>query len=237
MLAAAMEHHDRLSGVCAVLRGLMLHEIKRKLEHSQWGRWLKQHFAKTDREARHLMQVADDYVARSRSSQTPEGKLAKRLSGKTEPSSDLNPQNKQILFESLLASLAEVQSNRLDLSHPLVATVAAYVGNRNRSQLIKDAGPLPKGGDVAPRDPETGKRLSAPRRTKAEMEEAKDKAEAPAICRAVLAAILDLHERGLYVHVPDEDRLKLKQAVKQLHERICAFEELKRRNLGAKFKP
>lgn len=153
-LGDAQQRYDRLSGICAVLRGLVLTEIKHKLPHGKFMNWVDDSFGKTHREATRCMRLAEDFTARIASKKTPEGKLDTRVHFEAQ----------QLLLGDLAANLAAIEDAKLDMSNPVVSTVAAYVDGRSYRQMLLDLGSPRLGGDTRPVDPKTGERINHERK-------------------------------------------------------------------------
>jgi hypothetical protein len=112
-LRALPERLEKMSGICAVLNGLILTEIKGRLEHKQWTPWLKDHYGKAVRTAQKYMQIAGSFT-----------KSATR--GAFEP------------HQLTLALLDDTQSGALDLAHPVVVKVEEWADGRSFRQLIAE---------------------------------------------------------------------------------------------------
>jgi len=133
MLDACQERYDKLSGICATMRGLVLTEAKRKIEHGYFGAWLTKNFKKTKKTAAEDMRVGRQFAK----------------------------SNPKVTFETLgrdlATTVAELEEAQIDLSHPLVRQVAEWVGARTRYQLLL-AFPASSGGNKYERGGEKGKR-------------------------------------------------------------------------------
>jgi len=110
-LDAAQENYSKLSGICATMKGLVLTEVKLKLGHGKFGAWLKEHFPKTKKTSAKYMRLADVFA-------------------KSNPRVTFDA-----LTHDLAATLEAAANHQLDLANPLVARVAAWVGNRSAYQL------------------------------------------------------------------------------------------------------
>jgi len=107
------ERLEGMSGVAAVLSGLVLTEIKGRLKHGEWKPWLQSHYGKAYRTAAVGMQIATAFI-----------KSAARCTFEPE--------------QLTLALLDDTQSGALDLAHPVVATVAKWTDGRSARQLIAE---------------------------------------------------------------------------------------------------
>lgn len=119
MLSDCQDRYDKLSGICATMRGLVLTEVKHKLAHGKFLPWIAENLGKTRKTAAQDMRLAGEFFK-------------------------CNP---QVTFETLGRDLAttlkEIEEAQLDLRHPLVRAVASFVGDRTRYQLLLD---FPGGG-------------------------------------------------------------------------------------------
>jgi len=158
-LNVAREKYDNLSGICATLQGLVLLEVKRKLEHGKYGPWLKEHFPKSQDVAGRFVRIAEDFIRRLQTKNTPESKF--RVNAEFDAS--------QLLLGDLASNLATIENAKLDMAHPIVRAAAIYAGKRSYTQLWLDLGPTPLGGDHRARD-EQGELLPRIRRTHDEKE-------------------------------------------------------------------
>lgn len=124
LLEQCQERYDKLSGICATMRGFVLLEVKRKLAHGHFLPWLADNFGKTRKTAAQDMRVA-------------------RECGKSRP---------RVTFETLGRDLAstikELENAQVDLEHPLVREIAGWVDGRTRYQLLLDY-PAEMGGDTS----------------------------------------------------------------------------------------
>jgi hypothetical protein len=124
MLDQCQERYDKLSGICATMRGLVLTEAKRKLGHGKFLPWVAENFKKTKKTAAQDMRVAEEFCK----------------------------SNPRVTFETLGRDLAstilELEQANIDLRHPLVREVAIWVGDRTRYQLLLDF-PGSRGGDTS----------------------------------------------------------------------------------------
>jgi hypothetical protein len=196
-LGEAQERYDRLSGICAVLRGLVLTEIKHKLPHGRFMTWVQEHFGKTHREATRCMRIADDFTSRLASKKTPEGKLDTRVQFEAA----------QLLLGDLASNLAAIEDSKLDMSHPVVATVATYVDGRSYRQLLFDLGPsYTIGGDTRKIDPATGQPVPHARKPALETQAEEFLATArKASLEAAALAHLTFVKDGLHRHLREAD--------------------------------
>ncbi len=114
MLDQCQERYDKLSGICATMRGFVLLEAKRKLAHGKFLPWLAENFKKSKKTAAQDMRVAGEC-------------------GKSNP---------KVTFETLGLDLAstikELEAAQIDLKHPLVREIAGWVDGRTRYQLLLD---------------------------------------------------------------------------------------------------
>lgn len=107
------EKLEGMSGVCAVLSGLVLIEIKARCAHKEWTPWLNNNYGKSGRTARVKMQIAAAF-------------------NKMATSCHFEPE------QLTLALLDDTQSGALDMAHPVVAKVAEWTDGRSYKQLIAD---------------------------------------------------------------------------------------------------
>jgi hypothetical protein len=125
--------YENLSGICATLKGLVLLQVKANGEHGTYRKWLKENFPKS-------IKTAERYV-----------RLAKAFS----------KSDSTVAFQSLTRDLAEsvaaLREFQLDLKHPVVAKIAAWVGGRGSYQLMLDF-PSTTGGNQYERNGTKGKR-------------------------------------------------------------------------------
>ena len=135
-LDAARQHYDNLSGICATLQGLVLIEAKEKVGHGKYGQWLKDHFPKSADTAGRFFRIAEDFLVRSGTKNTPESKF--RTGAEF---------GEQLLLSDLANSLQAIQHESLDMGHPIVKSIAAYAAGRSYKQMWLDLGPAPAGGD------------------------------------------------------------------------------------------
>lgn len=110
-LRAMPERLESMSGISAVLNGLVLTEIKGRLEHKQWTPWLANNYKKSARTAQVKM------------------KLAKVFS-----------KSATVAFfgQLTLALLDDTQTNTLDIQHPVTKGVSAWTAGRSYRQLIDE---------------------------------------------------------------------------------------------------
>lgn len=102
---------QQMSGVCAVLHGLILSEIKSRLKHKQWTPWLKSHWKTGQRDARKRMQLASAF-----------SKAATRGDS-----------------EQLRLNLPDAANAlALDLQHPTVKKVSDWTAGRSYSRLLEE---------------------------------------------------------------------------------------------------
>jgi hypothetical protein len=145
-LADAEERYDRMSGICATLGGLVLLEAKRRLEHGQFGNWLKEHFGKSHHIATTRMRIAKEFIA---AVSTKDGKLVPRYQFEAT----------QLLLDDFAAQLAAEKQSPIDLENPVVSAVSDFVGGRNFNTLRASLPAARRGGNTYERDGEKGKRV------------------------------------------------------------------------------
>lgn len=133
-LNAAEEHYEKLSGICATMKGIVLCEAKAKIPHGGFLKWLEATFPKTRKTAAQYMRLAGEF-------------------GKNNPKVTF-----AALQTDLLATLEAAKGAELDLAHPLVSKVADWVKGRSAYQLLLDLGSHRAGGKTYERDGEKGKR-------------------------------------------------------------------------------
>lgn len=124
-LDQVQEHHERLSGICAIMKGLVLVEAKTKVGHGGFMAWVKENFPKSHKTAGQYRRLAEEF-----------GKL-----------------NPKVQFENLrsdmLATIERLDGFQLDLKNPLVKQVADWVDGRSAYQLLLELGPCGRGGDTS----------------------------------------------------------------------------------------
>lgn len=118
--------YDKLSGIVATMKGIVLTEVKHKCGHGNFLPWLRENFPKSHKTATQDMRLAAEFF-----------KCEPRFTFET-------------LGRDLAATLREIEAAQLDLSHPLVREVAGFVGERTRYQLLLDF-PGERGGDTGGR--------------------------------------------------------------------------------------
>lgn len=150
----ARTRYDRLSGICGTLQGLVLLEVKRKVGHGGYGKWLQDNFPKSQDSANRCTRVAEEFLRRLQTRNTPESKFRTRAEFTAT----------QLLLGDLASNLSAIESAKLDMSHPVVEAVSAYVDGRSFRQLLLDLGPASFGGDTRKIDPATGKPVAHPRK-------------------------------------------------------------------------
>lgn len=170
--------HNNMSGSCAVLRGLVLTELKHKLNHGEFIPWVRAHYKKSYRSATVYMRLARQFVTDSKSAE------ALPICA---------------LLQDMATTLGQIEQAQLDLRHPVVAKVVSWVRGRSAHQLLLDF-PSERGGDNTPRD-EAGKRISNRRRTKAEIAREEFEEEAIEGCRDAAKALRAM----LTVQGPEEE--------------------------------
>lgn len=121
-LTIVEEGCERLSGIVATLKGLMLMEAKAKLPHGEYLPWLQKHFGKTRKTAAQYVRLARGF-------------------------SEMSPEvTFEILHRDLSISVQDLEANKLDLSHPIVAQIAEWTDGKSSTQLMLDLGPARLGG-------------------------------------------------------------------------------------------
>ena len=185
--------HNNMSGSCAVLRGLVLGEVKHKLPHGQFMPWVKGRYKKSHRSATVYMRLARSFMEQS--------KLAERCQF-------------ALLLQGVGETLSQIETLKLDLRHPMVAKVVQWVNGRSAHQLLLDF-PSERGGDNTPRD-ESGKRISNRRRTKVEIAREEFEEEAFETCRdsakalRAMLAVEGPEEEAAWDVLSDDDLEKLR---------------------------
>lgn len=193
-----------MSGICAVLKGCVLLEVKPKT-HRQFKSWVKTNFPKSYRTAARYMRLAEEF-----------GKSASTVTFQT-------------LTRDLAASVEALKQFQLDLSHPMVSKVAKWVKGRGAYQLMLDLGPSSRGGDNTPRD-ESGKRIADRRRTKLEIETEEFEEEARELCDAVskntyeLSALRGPSEERAWFILDDKELTDLKQLLYDNYKEVLDYE-------------
>lgn len=124
MLDDCQERYDKLSGICGTMRGLVLAEVKHKLEHGKFLPWLAENFDKSRKTAAQDIRLATEFC-------------------KSNPRVTF-----EILGRDLAETVKELEQAQIDLKHPLVREVAAWVDGRTRYQLLLDF-PGQRGGDTS----------------------------------------------------------------------------------------
>lgn len=112
-LRALPERLEKMSGICAILNGLILSEIKSRLAHKQWTPWLQSNYGKSSRTARLYMQIAAAFSQNGNRCH-------------------FEPQ------QLTLALLDDTQSGALDLTNPVVMSVEKWADGRSYKQLIEE---------------------------------------------------------------------------------------------------
>ncbi len=156
--------HENLSGICAVMVGIVLHEVKDRLPRGEFGPFIKENFGKSHRSANRYMLIG--------------GACLKGQLDSTVQIDRKRSKTFELLTNDVVTSLKELEKFRLDLRHPVVSYVARWVNGRGSYQLMLDY-PAPLGG----RRERKGKKLT--------LAEVRAQAEADAfesyetICRSV----------------------------------------------------
>ncbi len=212
----ARARYERLSGICGTLQGLVLLEVKRKVGHGAYGKWLEDHFPKSHKTACQFTRAAEHFIYRLQTRNTPESKIYPRV--KFEAT--------QLLLGDLASNLAAIESAKLDMSHPVVEAVATYVGERSFRQLMLDLGTLGSGGDRRKIDPATGERINHTRAPLDIQLEARRRC-AFDHCKAVCLGLAQLlEERPLGWDLLDAD---LKQALREtVRDYAAVLKDLKK---------
>jgi hypothetical protein len=121
-LDRVQQHHERLSGICAIMKGLVLCEAKAKLPHGEFMSWVKENFPKSHKTAGQYKRLAEEF-----------GKLNPRVQFEN-------------LRSDLLTTIERLEEFQLDLQHPFVRQVAEWVKGRSAYQLLLEL-PVERGGD------------------------------------------------------------------------------------------
>lgn len=105
---------DKLSGVVAVLKGIVLMEAKARLKHGEYLPWLEKNLGKSRNSAAEYVRIAGEFV-----------KCNPRVTfGKS--------------GDQLGASLAIIDRNNLAVDHPVVVAVNKWTKNRSQYQLLQE---------------------------------------------------------------------------------------------------
>jgi hypothetical protein len=112
-LRALPERLEKMSGIAAVLNGLVLTEIKSRCKHKEWTPWLKANYGKSARDAQFRMQLAAAFC-------------------KNETRFVFEPQ------QLTLAFLDGSSLQQVDANHPVVMAVEKWTDGRGYRQLIAD---------------------------------------------------------------------------------------------------
>lgn len=116
------EKCSTVSGICAVLQGLLLRQAKEKLGHGKFIPWVNANFKKSKKTAAQRMRLAGEF----------------------------SKSNPRLLFSDLAKSLGNslqaLESNQLDMKNPVVASVAAWTAGKSCYQLLLDLEPAERGG-------------------------------------------------------------------------------------------
>lgn len=149
-LDRAGDLHENTAGICRLLHGLVLLEAKRKLSHGKFQPWVKKNFPRSYREAVRRMRAAEDFIDALNDAKRRK-KLKLDQGGKSDTPVTFDAQ--QLLLADLASNLAAVEQAKLDMSNPVVAAAARYVGERSWTQLLLDLGPTAKGGARESKEP------------------------------------------------------------------------------------
>lgn len=107
-IRALPERLEKMSGIYAVISGLILIEIKSRLAHKEWTPWLRLNHGKAVRTAQSYMKIAKSFLENGRA---------------------FEPQ------QLTLALLDETQNGALDMTHPVVLAVAKWADGRSYRAL------------------------------------------------------------------------------------------------------
>lgn len=172
-LDAAQENYSKLSGICATMKGLVLAEVKAKVGHGNFGQWLKKHFPKSQRTAGKHIRLAAEF-------------------GKLEPTFQFAD-----LTHDLASTLEAAMEHKLDLANPLVAKVAAWVGNRSAYQLELELEPTRKGGKTYDRvDGKGARHVPTP---------AEETAALQALCRNTAEHLSCVHNQRAFIALTEAE--------------------------------
>jgi hypothetical protein len=106
--------YDNMSGICATLKGLVLIEVKVKLDHGKYEAWLKENFTGGKTTAWKYMGLGKAFAKSS-----PRGTF-------------------ETLTRDLASSVEALKEFQLDLSHPVVALISKWAAGRSAYQLMLD---------------------------------------------------------------------------------------------------
>jgi hypothetical protein len=124
-LDQVQQHHERLSGICAIMKGLVLCEAKAKIEHGGFMAWVQENFPRSHKTANQYKRLAEEF-----------GRLHPKVQFEN-------------LRSDLLATLERLEGFQLDLQHPLVREIADWVKGRSAYQLLLELEPGKIGGDTS----------------------------------------------------------------------------------------
>jgi len=116
--------YENMSGICAVLKGGILRELKAKAGHGNYEKALKEAFPNSARTAQRYARLWDAFT-----------KNDSTVAFET-------------LTRDLTSSVDRLRQFQLDLSHPVVSAVAKWVNGRGAFQLMLDF-PGQRGGDTS----------------------------------------------------------------------------------------
>lgn len=116
------EKCSTVSGICAVLQGLLLRQAKEKLGHGEFIPWVNANFKKTKKTSAQRMRLAAEFA-------------------KSNPRLHFSD-----LAKSLGNSLQNLEANKLDMKNPIVAQVAEWTAGKSCYQLLLDLAPPERGG-------------------------------------------------------------------------------------------
>jgi hypothetical protein len=225
MLGQLASEHDNSHTIARLLQGFVLSEIKRKLPHGEFGKWIKKNFPKSQDAAGRYMLASRDFAEK-----LSDPKFRKRAEFGPKTAVDL-------LRSDLKATLERLDKVRLDLAHPLVRAAAVYAKGRSFNQILLELGET-RGGDNTPRD-ESGNRLANRRRTKVEIEQEKfekDARDACGVVAAKLEALLDLsgpHKQTAWEILDEETLPGFKQLLYRSYQGVLDLE--KRRTAARRY--
>jgi hypothetical protein len=139
--------HDKMSGACATMRGLVLLEVKAKLEHGQFKPWIAERFGKSYRRAAEYMRLAKQFT---------EDMRAGAARGKSGKSAELR--TFELIAQNASGLLTEIEAGALDLENPAVQAVVQWSEGKSAHQLMLDLPEGTRGGNKYERGGEKGAR-------------------------------------------------------------------------------
>jgi hypothetical protein len=176
MLNQIASLHDRANTAARILQGIVLGELKHQLGHGKWTPWLRQRYPKSQDTAGRCIRAGEDFLKRL---QDPKFRTSAEFH--LEAGVD-------VLRQDLAATLKQLESSKLDLSHPLVRAASIYANGRSFYQLCLDLGPGLRGGDTSG----SRKKLSPEEEHEKILENAKND------FISAVTALDDLHEKELW---------------------------------------